>query len=142
MFMEVAENVAKVERTSNCSSRRRAMRINARRELAFDEGEYVYLKVSPLRAKVGDLAYELELPQHLSEYIPCFTSHGSPQVFKVAGGANITGGVRILDRARKGYKKNQNTGMQGVMEQSLRKRGYPGKGVGIARDVSSSLRER
>ncbi|WVZ48846.1 hypothetical protein U9M48_000248, partial [Paspalum notatum var. saurae] len=68
----------------------------------------------------------------------------APQVFKVAGGANITGGVSglILERARKGYKKNRNTGMQGVMEQSLRKRGYPGKGVGTARDVSSSLRKR
>ncbi|WVZ52964.1 hypothetical protein U9M48_003962, partial [Paspalum notatum var. saurae] len=86
MFMEAAENVAKSRQKSYADKRRR--------ELTFDEGEYVYLKVSPLRGtkrfhtrgklapryigpfrikqKVGDLAYELELPEHLSGVHPVF----------------------------------------------------------------------
>ncbi|WVZ48662.1 hypothetical protein U9M48_000082 [Paspalum notatum var. saurae] len=65
-----------------------------RRELIFEAGEFVYLKVSSLRGterfhtrgklapryvgpykikkKIGDLAYELELPQHLSAVYPVF----------------------------------------------------------------------
>ncbi|WVZ74917.1 hypothetical protein U9M48_023032 [Paspalum notatum var. saurae] len=95
MFMEAAENVAKVrENLRIAQSRQKSYADKRRRELAFDEGEYVYLKVSPLRGtkrfrtrgklapryigpfrikqKVGDLAYELELPEHLSGVHPVF----------------------------------------------------------------------
>ncbi|WVZ93477.1 hypothetical protein U9M48_039452 [Paspalum notatum var. saurae] len=83
IFEEAAENVA---RKSNADKRRR--------ELTFEAGEFVYLKVSPLRdtkrfhtrgklapryigpyrikKKIGDLAYELELPEHLSGVHPVF----------------------------------------------------------------------
>ncbi|WVZ90691.1 hypothetical protein U9M48_036972 [Paspalum notatum var. saurae] len=83
MFIEAAENMAK-----------KSYADKRRRELTFDEGEFVYLKVSPLRGtnrfhtrgklapryigpfrikrKVGDLAYELELPEHLSGVHPVF----------------------------------------------------------------------
>jgi hypothetical protein len=62
---------------------------NRRRPLEFEEGDYVYLKVSPLRGmrrfkvkgklsprfigpfrifrRVGEMAYKLELPNHLSD---------------------------------------------------------------------------
>ncbi|WVZ90610.1 hypothetical protein U9M48_036895 [Paspalum notatum var. saurae] len=75
MFVEAAENVAK-----------KSYADKLRRELTFEEGEFLYLKVSPLRGtkrfhtreklasryigpfriirKVGDLVYELELPEH------------------------------------------------------------------------------
>ncbi|WVZ92111.1 LOW QUALITY PROTEIN: hypothetical protein U9M48_038200 [Paspalum notatum var. saurae] len=50
MFMEAAENVAKVrENLRIAQSRQKSYADKRRRELAFDEGEYVYLKVSPLR---------------------------------------------------------------------------------------------
>ncbi|WVZ89340.1 LOW QUALITY PROTEIN: hypothetical protein U9M48_035761, partial [Paspalum notatum var. saurae] len=86
MFVEAAENVAKSRQKSYADKRRW--------ELTFEEGEFVYLKVSPLRGtkrfhtrvklapryigpfrivkKVGDLAYELELPKHLSGVHPVF----------------------------------------------------------------------
>ncbi|WVZ63310.1 hypothetical protein U9M48_012951 [Paspalum notatum var. saurae] len=89
MFEEVAENVANVrENLRIAQSRQKSYADKRRRELVFDEGEFVYLKVSLLRGtkwfntrwklaprfigpfriiqKVGDLAYELELPEHLS----------------------------------------------------------------------------
>ncbi|WVZ52748.1 hypothetical protein U9M48_003778, partial [Paspalum notatum var. saurae] len=81
MFEEAAEKVAK-----------KSYADKRRRELTFEAGEFVYLKVSPLRGtkrfhmrgkigpryvgpyrikkKIGDLAYELELPEHLSGVHP------------------------------------------------------------------------
>ncbi|WVZ79956.1 hypothetical protein U9M48_027478 [Paspalum notatum var. saurae] len=95
MFEEVVENVAKVrENLRIAQSRQKSYADKRRRELTFDDGEFVYLKVSPLRGtkrfhtrgklapryigpfrikrKVGDLAYELELPEHLSGVHPVF----------------------------------------------------------------------
>ncbi|WVZ75845.1 hypothetical protein U9M48_023869 [Paspalum notatum var. saurae] len=95
MFVEAAENVAKVrENLRIAQSRQKSYVDKRRRELTFEEGEFVYLKVSPLRGtkrfhtrgklapryigpfritkRVGDLAYELELPEHLSGVHPVF----------------------------------------------------------------------
>ncbi|WVZ97889.1 hypothetical protein U9M48_043392 [Paspalum notatum var. saurae] len=89
MFEEAAENVAKVrENLRIAQSRQKSYANKRRRELTFEAGEFVYLKVSPLRGtkrfpmrgklapryvgpyrikkKIGDRAYELELPEHLS----------------------------------------------------------------------------
>ncbi|WVZ88805.1 LOW QUALITY PROTEIN: hypothetical protein U9M48_035278 [Paspalum notatum var. saurae] len=95
VFVEAAENVAKViENLKIAQSRQKSYADKRRRELTFDKGEFVYLKVSPLhgtkrfhtrgklapryigpfkiKQKVGDLAYELELPEHLSGVHPVF----------------------------------------------------------------------
>ncbi|WVZ80660.1 hypothetical protein U9M48_028118 [Paspalum notatum var. saurae] len=95
MFVEAAENVAKVRENLKISqSRQKSYADKRRRELMFDEGEFVYLMVSPLcgtkrfhtrgklapryigpfriKQKVGDLAYERELPEHLSGVHPMF----------------------------------------------------------------------
>ncbi|WVZ97973.1 hypothetical protein U9M48_043468 [Paspalum notatum var. saurae] len=95
MFEEAAENVAKVrENLRIAQSRQKSYADKRRRELTFEAGEFVYLKVSPLRGtkrfhtrgklapryigpynikkEIGDLAYELELPEHLSGVHPVF----------------------------------------------------------------------
>ncbi|WVZ89336.1 hypothetical protein U9M48_035757 [Paspalum notatum var. saurae] len=95
MFVEAAENVAKArENLRVAQSHQKSYADKCRKELTFDEREYVYLKVSPLRGtkrfhtrgklapryigpfrikqKVGDFAYELELPEHLSGVHPVF----------------------------------------------------------------------
>ncbi|WVZ54226.1 hypothetical protein U9M48_005056 [Paspalum notatum var. saurae] len=95
MFEEAAEKVTKVrEDLRIAQSRQKSYADKRRRELAFEAGEFVYLKVSPLRGterfhmrgklapryvgpyrikkKIGELAYELELPEHLSSVHPVF----------------------------------------------------------------------
>ncbi|WVZ90299.1 hypothetical protein U9M48_036609 [Paspalum notatum var. saurae] len=92
MIEEEAENVAKVrENLRIAQSCQKSYADKCRRELIFEAGEFVYLKVSPLRGtkrfhmrgklapryvgpyrikkKIGELAYELELPEHLSEAV-------------------------------------------------------------------------
>jgi hypothetical protein len=89
MFEEMAENIAKVRESMRVAQSHRNSYTNKHiRELSFEEGSYVYRKVSPLRGtkrfhmkgklapryvgpfkilrKIGELAYELELPEHLS----------------------------------------------------------------------------
>ncbi|WVZ97975.1 hypothetical protein U9M48_043470 [Paspalum notatum var. saurae] len=137
MFEEAAENVAKVERTSNSSSRRKSYADKRRRELTFEAGEFVYLKVSPLRGtkrfhtrgklapryigpynikkEIGDLAYELELPEHLSGVHPVFhvsqlrkclrlpEDQISPETIDLQDNLEyLEYPVQILDRAEKG----------------------------------------
>ncbi|WVZ51594.1 hypothetical protein U9M48_002725 [Paspalum notatum var. saurae] len=93
MFAEAAENVAKVrDNIRIAQSRQKSYADKRRRELTFEAGEFVYLKVSPLhgtkrfhtkgklapryvgpykiKKKIGDLAYELKLPKHLSGVHP------------------------------------------------------------------------
>ncbi|WVZ98149.1 hypothetical protein U9M48_043619 [Paspalum notatum var. saurae] len=95
MFEEAVENVAKVrENLRIAQSRQKSYADKRRRELTFEAGEFVYLKVSPLRGtkrfymrgklapryvrpyrikkKIGELAYEVELPEHLSDVHPVF----------------------------------------------------------------------
>ncbi|WVZ52238.1 hypothetical protein U9M48_003320 [Paspalum notatum var. saurae] len=95
MFEEAAKNVAKVrENLQTAQSRQKSYADKRRRELTFEAREFVYLKVSPLRGtkrfhmrgklapryvgpyrikkKIGELAYELELPEYLSDVHPVF----------------------------------------------------------------------
>ncbi|WVZ60328.1 hypothetical protein U9M48_010371 [Paspalum notatum var. saurae] len=95
MFVEAAENVAKVRESLRIAlSSQKSYAHKRRRELIFEAGKFVYLKVSSLRGterfhtrgklapryvgpykikkKIGDLAYELELPEHLSRVYPVF----------------------------------------------------------------------
>ncbi|WVZ52439.1 hypothetical protein U9M48_003494, partial [Paspalum notatum var. saurae] len=90
MFVEAAENVAKVRDNLRIAQSHQKSYADKRRcELTVEAGEFVYLKVSPLcgtkrfhtrgklapryiKKKNGDLAYELELPEHLSGVHPVF----------------------------------------------------------------------
>jgi hypothetical protein len=94
-FEDAAENVAKDrENLRIAQSRQKSYVDKRRRELSFEEGEYVYLKVSPLRGtkrfhvcgklapryvgpfriekRIGGLAYRLELLEHLARVHPVF----------------------------------------------------------------------
>jgi hypothetical protein len=75
-------------------TRQKSYADNRRRPLEFEEGDYVYLKVSPLRGvrifkikgklsphfigpfrvfrRVGEMAYQLELPDNLSDVYNVF----------------------------------------------------------------------
>ena len=100
---EVAESVAKIrENLKTAQSRRKNYAEKRRRELSFEVGDHVYLKVSPLRetkrfhvrgklaprfvglypviARVGDLACKLQLRRNSQEYTPCSTYHSFTSV--------------------------------------------------------------
>ena len=87
---EAEEQVAKIrENLKAAQSRQKSYANTCRRELNFEEGDYVYLKVSPIRGtrrfqvggklapryirpfkilkKVGAVAYRLELPEEMSD---------------------------------------------------------------------------
>jgi hypothetical protein len=60
------------ERTKLAQSRQKSYADNRRRELRFQVGDFVYLKVLPMRGlhrfKIrGEVAYQLELPPQLSD---------------------------------------------------------------------------
>ncbi|WVZ57855.1 hypothetical protein U9M48_008191 [Paspalum notatum var. saurae] len=140
MFEEAAENVAKVrENLRIAQSRQKSYVDKRRRELTFEAGEFVYLKVSPLRGtkkfhmrgklapryvgpyrikkKIGELAYELELPEHLSGVHPVFhisqlrkclrlpETQISPEAADLQD--NLEYPVQILDRAEKGTRRTR-----------------------------------
>ncbi|WVZ95373.1 hypothetical protein U9M48_041145 [Paspalum notatum var. saurae] len=143
MFEEAAENVAKVrENLRIAQSRQKSYADKRRRELTFEAGEFVYLKVSPLRGtkrfhmrgklapryigpyrikkKIGDLAYELELPEHLSGVHPVFhvsqlrkclrlpDTQISPEVVDLQDNLEyLEYPVQILDRAEKGTRRTR-----------------------------------
>jgi hypothetical protein len=90
LIQEAEEQVRKVrENLRVAQTRQKSYADNRRRPLEFDEGDYVYLKVSPLRGmrrfkvkgklspryigpflifrRVGEMAYQLELPVSLSD---------------------------------------------------------------------------
>ncbi|WVZ80768.1 hypothetical protein U9M48_028221 [Paspalum notatum var. saurae] len=140
MFEEAAENVAKVrENHRTAQSRQKSYADKCRRELTFEAGEFVYLKVSPLhgtkrfhmrgklapryvgpyriKKKIGELAYELELPEHLSGVHPVFhvsqlrkclrlpEDQISPEAVDLQDNLEyLEYPVQILDRAEKGIK--------------------------------------
>ncbi|WVZ90416.1 hypothetical protein U9M48_036721 [Paspalum notatum var. saurae] len=152
MFEEAAENVAKVrENLIIAQSRQKSYADKRRRELAFEAGEFVYLKVSPLRGtkrfhtrgklapryvgpyrikkKIGELAYELELPEHLSGVHPVFhvsqlrkclrlpdTRISPKQVDLRDNPEYLEYPVQIVDRARERNKKNKDSSVQSAME--------------------------
>jgi hypothetical protein len=89
IFLEAEENIRMVqENLKAAQSRQRSYADTRRRELSFEVGDYVYLKVSPIRgtkrfgvkgklapryigpyqiqARRGEVAYELSLPENLS----------------------------------------------------------------------------
>ncbi|WVZ53556.1 LOW QUALITY PROTEIN: hypothetical protein U9M48_004479 [Paspalum notatum var. saurae] len=140
MFEEAAENVAKVRENLRISqSRQKSYADKRRRELTFDEGEFVYLKVSPLRGtkrfhtrgklapryiepfrikqKVGDLTYEVELPERLSGVHPVFhlrkclrlpDDQISLEAMDLQDNLEyLEYPVQILDRAEKGTRKTR-----------------------------------
>ncbi len=90
IIKDAEEQVAKVrENLKAAQSRQKSYADNRRRDLEFQEGDYVYLKVSPIRGtrrfqikgklapryigpyriskKVGAVAYRLELPEEMSD---------------------------------------------------------------------------
>ncbi|WVZ50402.1 hypothetical protein U9M48_001655, partial [Paspalum notatum var. saurae] len=139
MFVEAAENVAKVRESLRIAqSRQKSYADKRRRELTFEEEEFVYLKVSPLRGtkrfhtrgklapryigpfritkRVGDLAYELELPEHLSGVHPIsrLTASQLPEEQISLEAADLQDNleyleypVQILDRAEKGTRRTR-----------------------------------
>jgi hypothetical protein len=89
ILLEVEENIKMVrENPKTAQSRQRSYADTRRRELGFEVGDYVYLKVSPIRgtkrfgvkgklapryigphqiqARHGEVAYQLSLPENLS----------------------------------------------------------------------------
>jgi hypothetical protein len=89
ILLEAEENIKMVwENLKIAQSRQRSYADRRRRELSFEVGDYVYLKVSPIRgvrrfgvkgklapryvgpyqiqAKRGEVAYQLNLPESLS----------------------------------------------------------------------------
>ncbi|WVZ83199.1 hypothetical protein U9M48_030369 [Paspalum notatum var. saurae] len=143
MFVEAAENVAKVkENLRIAQSRQKSYADKRRRELTFEEGEFVYLKVSPLRGtkrfhtrgklapryigpfritkRVGDLSYELELPEHLSGVHPVFHVSQLRKCLRIPEDQisleavdlqdnleYLEYPVQILDRAEKGTRRTR-----------------------------------
>ncbi|WVZ70482.1 hypothetical protein U9M48_019146 [Paspalum notatum var. saurae] len=143
MFEEAAENVAKVrENLRIAQSRQKSYADKRRRELAFKAGEFVYLKVSPLRGtkrfhmrgklapryvgpcrikkQIGELAYELELPEHLfgvhlvfhvSQLRKCLRlpdTQISPEAVDLQDNLEyLEYPVQILDRAEKGTRRTR-----------------------------------
>ncbi|WVZ51159.1 hypothetical protein U9M48_002327 [Paspalum notatum var. saurae] len=131
MFVEAAENVAKVRDNLRIAQSRQKSYVDKHiRELTFEAGEFVYLKVSPLRGtkrfhtrgklapryvgpykikkKIGDLAYELELPEHLSGYTQCFTSLSFAKAIDLQDNLEyLEYPMQILDRAEKGTRRTR-----------------------------------
>jgi hypothetical protein len=89
ILLEAEENIRMVwENLKEAQSRQRSYADTRRRELSFEVGDYVYLKVSPIRgttrfgvkgklapryigpyqiqARRGEVAYQLSLPENLS----------------------------------------------------------------------------
>jgi hypothetical protein len=92
------------ENMRTAQSRQKSYADTRRRQLEFEEGDHVYLKVSPIRGmrrfkvndklsprfigpikilkRVGEMAYQLELPNHLSDVHDVF--HVSQLKFRVS----------------------------------------------------------
>ncbi|WVZ93186.1 hypothetical protein U9M48_039188 [Paspalum notatum var. saurae] len=131
MFAEAAENVAKVRENLRIAQSRQESYADKRiRELAFEAGEFVYLKVSPLRGtkrfhmrgklapryvgpyrikkKIGELAYELELPEHLPGCTRLPENQISPEAVDLQDNLEyLEYPVQILDRAEKGTRRTR-----------------------------------
>ncbi|WVZ76314.1 hypothetical protein U9M48_024298 [Paspalum notatum var. saurae] len=143
MFVEAAENVAKARDSLRIAQSRQKSYADKRRcELTFEAGEFVYLKVSPLRGtkrfhmrgklapryvgpyrikkKIGELAYELELPEHLSGVHPVFhvsqlrkclrlpETQISPEAVDLQDNLEyLEYPVQILDQAEKGTRRTR-----------------------------------
>ncbi|WVZ97649.1 hypothetical protein U9M48_043165 [Paspalum notatum var. saurae] len=143
MFEEAAENVARVRENLRIAQSLQKSYVDKRmRELTFEAGEFVYLKVSPLcgtkrfhtrgklapryigpyriKKKIGDLAYEIELPEHLSGVHQVFhvsqlrkclrlpDTQISPEAVDLQDNLEyLEYPVQILDRAEKGTRRTR-----------------------------------
>lgn len=143
MFEEVAQEVAKVrENLRVAQSCQKSYADKRKWELSFERDECVYLKVSPLhgtkrlhmrwklapryvrpyriKRKIGELAYELELPEHLSGVHPVFhfsqlrkclrlpEDQISPEAMDLQDSLEyLEYPVQILDRAEKGTRRTR-----------------------------------
>jgi hypothetical protein len=95
LIKEAEERVAKIrEKLKAAQSRQKSYSDKKRREVSFNPGDFVYLKVSPIRAtrrfqvhgklapwyiglyrvqkKIGAVAYRLELPERMADIHPVF----------------------------------------------------------------------
>jgi hypothetical protein len=88
ILLEAEENIKMIQENLKIAQSRQRSYANTRRELSFEVGDFVYLKVSPIRrvrrfevkgklapryvcpyqilAKHGEVAYQLSLPENLS----------------------------------------------------------------------------
>ncbi|WVZ53909.1 hypothetical protein U9M48_004795 [Paspalum notatum var. saurae] len=178
MFVEAAENVAKVrENLRIAQNRQKSYADKRRRELTFDEEEFVYLKVSPLcdtkrfhtrgklapryigpfriAKKVGDLAYELELPEHLSGVHPVFHVSQLHKCLRLPEDKisleavdmqdnleYLEYPVQILDQAEKGTRRTRTLVCKVLWSNHSEREATWEKESRVAGDVSSPLRER
>ncbi|WVZ63757.1 hypothetical protein U9M48_013364 [Paspalum notatum var. saurae] len=122
---EAKENVAKVrENLRITESRQKSYADHRRRDLSFDEGSHVYLKVSPLRGtqrshvkrklsprfvgpfkilrKIGQLAYEVELPKSLDGVHPVFHLSNLQDTLEY-----LEYPVQTLEKAEKGTRRTK-----------------------------------
>ena len=81
LIKEAEERVAEIrEKLKAAQSRQKRYADKKRREITFNPGDFVYLKVSPIRGtrrfqvlnKVGKVAYRLQLPEGMSDIHPVF----------------------------------------------------------------------
>ena len=103
LIKEAEERVAEIrEKLKVAQSRQKSYADKKRREISFNPGDFVYLKVSPIRGtrrfqvqgklapryigpyqvlkKVRAVAYHLELPKECQIYTQCFMSHNKEDV--------------------------------------------------------------
>jgi hypothetical protein len=108
LIQEAGEQVRIIQENLRVAqTRQKSYTDNRRRPLEFEEGDYVYLKVSPLRGmrrfkvkgklsprfigpflilkRVGEVAYQLELPDHLADVHDVFHVSQLKKYLKVPG---------------------------------------------------------
>ena len=155
---EVVENVAKVrENLKTAQGRQKSYADKRRRDISFEVGDHVYLKVSPLCgskrfhvrgklaprfialypiiARVGELAYKLQLPEELAGVHPVFNVSQLTRRSSAARDRRYARNPRVRGvshqdsgQSSQGNSEDYNTLLQGSVEQSRRTRSYVGEG--------------
>jgi hypothetical protein len=163
LIQEAEEQVCVIRENLRVAQiRQKSYADNRRRPLEFEEGDYVYLKVSPLRGmrrfkikgklspryigpfmifrRVGEMAYQLELPDSLSDVHNVF--HVSQlkkclrvpkeqlpmEELSVQGDLTYTEyPIKILDTLTRDTRSKSDKDVQRTMESSWRRRSYMGK---------------
>ncbi|WVZ52794.1 hypothetical protein U9M48_003816, partial [Paspalum notatum var. saurae] len=173
--LEAVENVAKVrENLRIAQSRQKSYADKRRRELTFETGELSHPlrgtkrfhtrgKLAPrhvgpykIKKKIGDLAYELELPEHLSGVHPVFHASQlhkylrlpkdqiSPEAIDLQDNLEyLEYPMQILDRVEKGTRRTRVPVCRVLRRNHSSVRGAAWeKRVRTSREVSAPLRER